>query len=216
MNRGSVVSSFVIPIFLLHISCATTQSSTTREIHPMYAEAEYKRLARELQRLERKERWEMLDRIFTDIQALKVDIQADHWLMAANANQEIGNLSKTHRYLSSALKVKSNSKTKLWLRDIEENYGEVYLVAKSQADFIFEAKEMPIDPVPSKCIQYASSTIQDTRKFKGMLPKGKYTFVDETFEVLPGIEVRRELDPSLRKKGLKKALITKPVEIFED
>ena len=49
-----------------------------------------------------------------------------------------------------------------------------------------------------------------------MLPKGMYTFVDESFEVLPGIEVRRELDPKLRKKGLKEALITKPVNVFEE
>ena len=208
------MSYFGIPIFLLFTNCA--KQTTAREVHPMYADAEYKRLAREVQRLERKERWEMLDSVFNNIRELNVEIKSEHWRVAANANQEIGNIGKTREYLSQAIKVKSDSKTKLWLKDVEENYGEVYLHAKSTGDFVFKANESPMDPIAVRCIEYASESLKNERLFSGMLPKGKYTFVDEEFEVLPGIEVRRELDPKLRKKGLKEALITKPTDVFEE
>ena len=96
-----------------------------------------------------------------------------------------------------------------WKKHIEETYGSVVLEAKSNAPFSFSSLDANSDSLLAKSIEYASKKLKKDRYFAGMLPRGRYTFVDEIFEVEPGLEIVRKLDTRLRKNGVQEALRTK-------
>jgi hypothetical protein len=106
------------------------------------------------------------------------------------------------------LKLKRKRKVVSWLNEIEENYGSVFLKASSKGDAKLQTLDMPIDPTQVNVIKTAQQKLVKNRKFNGLLPKGEYTFVEHKFTVNPGVNIKLEISPRQRKKGLVKPKIT--------
>ena len=202
--------------WLLAITLLQGCGKKTEVTDPVVLQGEYKRLSIEMERYAARQRWEKAEMRFDAMQELQVEIAFEHWVLAAEICQEMGKISHTRQYLRKALDIEVVDKILEWKNHIEGDYGYVVLKAESGGTFVFEAKFAEIDPVKLKAIDLASETLKDTRLFEGMIPNGTYVFVDEEFLVEPGVEIVRKLSPRQREKGLKKALITEPEEIFEE
>ena len=174
---------------------------------PRYLQAEYKRLSQEMNRHVSRQRWGKASRVFGEITALEVDISYEDWFVAAEVHQEIGSIALTRDCLREAYQLRSTTQVEDWRKLIEDQYGDVVLEVKSNDDFDFSPKFEMSDPVKRNAVAYAKSQLEEERSFSGMLPIGVYNFVGEDFEVSPGLEIVRSLDPRQRKKGLKKAII---------
>jgi len=183
---------------------------------PIVLQGEYKRISVEMERYASRQRWKKAEARFHEMISLNTEISFEHWILAAEVSQEIGEIANTRKYLRKALEIRNVDNVLEWKNHLEGEYGNVVLEAKSGGDFIFEAKFSEVDPVKLKSIEVASKRLQETRIFEGMLPIGTYMFVDEEFAVESGLEIVRKLDPRQREKGLKEALITEPKEIFEE
>ena len=61
---------------------------------------------------------------------------------------------------------------------------------------------MPLDPNRRVAVQAAIETCANEGKFNGLLPKGEYEFVGQSFKVDPGVTVRVEVSPKMRRQGL--------------
>ena len=182
---------------------------------PRYLKAEYKRLSQEMERHVSRQRWEKASRVFSEMKALEIDISYDDWVLAAEVNQEIGVIADTRGCLRSAYSIRSTSQVSEWRKLIEDQYGDVVLEVKSNADFDFSAKFEMSDPVKRNAVAFAKAQLEEERKFTGMLPIGTYNFVGEDFDVESGLEIVRSMDPRQRKKGMKKAVM-KEFEIPEE
>ena len=182
---------------------------------PRYLNAEYKRLSQEMKRHVSRQRWKKASRVFGEITELGVDISYDDWFVAAEIHQEVGSIAQTRDCLRNAYELRSTTQVEDWRKLIEDQYGDVVLEVKSNDDFDFSPRFEMSDPVKRNAVAYAKTQLEEERSFSGMLPVGVYHFVGEDFEVEPGLEIVRSLDPRQRKKGLKKAVI-KEIEIPEE
>jgi hypothetical protein len=189
---------------ILGLGCGAKES---KNLDPRYLKAEYKRLALEMERHASRQRWSKAERVFGEIQSLRVEIDYDDWILAAEVTQELGVIRDTRSYLRNAFALRSTQQVKEWKKLIEDQYGDVVLEVKSNDPFTFSSTFQTGDPVKRTAIAYAKAELEDNRSFSGMLPVGVYHFVGEAFEVEPGLEIVRSFDPRQRKKGLKKAVI---------
>ena len=60
----------------------------------------------------------------------------------------------------------------------------------------------PFDPNQRKALDAAVRMAKQDGVFDGMLPKGDYVFAGQKFSVEPGISVRIEVSPRMRRQGL--------------
>jgi hypothetical protein len=70
---------------------------------------------------------------------------------------------------------------------------------------------MPFDVNQRKAVEVATFTVGDDGSFIGLIPKGNYVFAGQPFSVEPGVSVRIEVSPRVRRQGL-----IDPVIIYRD
>ena len=71
--------------------------------------------------------------------------------------------------------------------------------------------ELPFDTAQRKAVEIAIEEAKDEGTFTGLIPKGSYTFAGQPFMVEPGISVRIEVSPRVRRQG-----VIQPVIIYRD
>ncbi len=134
----------------------------------------------------------------------------DH-LVGAYAAREAGDLNKVYQRLKAAAAIDGTKEVIDWLYDIDHNYGRVTLVSDGGGGAELIVKEMPLDPNQRKAVEAAIEVCRKKGDFVGLLPKGHYEFATQAFTVKPGVGVRVEVSPKLRRKGL-----IEPVIIYRE
>ena len=86
-----------------------------------------------------------------------------------------------------------------WLFTIDANYGHVELLATPPRGVALTSTELPFDPDQRLCVEASIETVKKDGVFSGLLPRGVYTYAGQEFKVEPGLSVRIEVSPKLKK-----------------
>jgi hypothetical protein len=164
--------------------------------------AEYKRLSGEMEMFGQRHMWKGVDKHYLKMEELNVTIKESDYVLGAQAAQELGKMRDAAERLRAAEELNGSNKTRQWLREIEEGYGNVDLKVTSKGEIKLEIDEYPMDPIKRNVIDVAQTQLLSEGAFIGMLPVGHYTFVDYEFDVQSGVSIRLELSPKQRRNGL--------------
>ena len=145
-----------------------------------------------MKRLTARNAWKGVDDAYRRMEALVADqgvvlTYRDHY-MGAVAARELGDLNAVYTRLQRAEAVEATEEVKGWMADLNQNYGQVKLRIdnKYPGDRTLAIGEMPFDPAQRRVIEAAQIALNDTRTYEGILPLGKYTFGDQTFDLAAG------------------------------
>ncbi|NOY28283.1 MAG: hypothetical protein GXP62_20680 [Oligoflexia bacterium] len=175
------------------------------------AQAEADRLSDDIEKLAGRQIWAGVERKYRELERLETDIGFEELMNGATAARELGDVEHCYQRLKAAAKLRPSKDVVNWLWDIDNNYGHVELLTVPSRSAELAVNEMPFDPNQRKAVEAAVVSASSDGIFVGMLPKGKYTFASQSFEVQPGLAVRIEVSPRMRRQGL----IT-PVIIYRD
>ena len=163
--------------------------------------AEHARIADEMDRLADRKVWSGVDRLYRKIEALGVEPTLDDYMLGAYAARELGQVLDVRDRLKSAARMHQSKDIVEWLWKIDNTYGRVELVSVPPRSTTFEAGVMPFDPDQRKAVEAAVQSVADDGMFVGMLPVGEFTFSGQAFKVEPGLSVRIEVSPRVRRQG---------------
>jgi hypothetical protein len=166
------------------------------------AEAEHDRVADEMERLAERKIWPGVERKFVELEELDAPMRLGDLLIGAYAARELGDVAAAYTRLKSAAKIKGTKVIVDWLWDIDNNYGHVDLVAVPARSAELTAVTMPFDPNQRRAVDSAIKLSKQDGAFRGLLPAGAYSFAGQKFEVVPGISVKIEVSPRMRRQGL--------------
>ena len=193
----------MLPLMFLSIASAETGGeSDLSPVELKLARAEADRLSDEIRTLARRQVWNGVERKYRQIVELGVEIDSVVHLTGAYSARESGDLLEVYERLMRASAGKPNEAVIDWLWDLDHNYGRVTLVADRRRTAELSAAEMPLDPNRRNAVQGAVGICEREGRFNGLLPKGEYTFVGQTFRVEPGVAVRVEVSPKMRRQGV--------------
>jgi len=183
---------------LLVAALLTPPASATDDV----AAAEHDRVADEMERLAERKIWTGVERKFAELEELDAPLTLDDLLIGAHAARELGDVASAYTRLKAAAKIKGTKEIGDWLWDIDNNYGHVDLVAVPARSAALGAMQMPFDPNQRRAVDAAVKSAKQDGAFRGLLPKGMYDFAGQKFEVVPGISVKIEVSPRMRRQGL--------------
>ncbi len=95
--------------------------------------------------------------------------------------------------LNRAAALSETEEIAAWIRDIEENYGQVELMVVGARSAELQAAEMPFVPEQRQQVELAITALASDGFFMGMLPVGLYVLEGKTFEVLAGTSTKVDL-----------------------
>jgi len=175
------------------------------------AQAEHDRLADEVERLVQRQVWSGVERKFQEMEKLDVPLTQQDFLNGAYAARELGNVQDAYQRLFQAKELEPTKEIIDWLWDIDRNYGHVELMTVPNRATELSAELMPFDVNQRKAVEIAIDASKEDGHFVGLIPKGSYVFAGQPFTVEPGVSVRIEVSPRLRRQGL-----IDPVIIYRD
>jgi hypothetical protein len=164
-------------------------------------EAEHARISDEMERLADRKVWSGVDRLYRKLEPLGVEPTLEDYMLGAYAARELGQVLSVQERLKSAARVHQSKDIVEWLWKIDNTYGRVELVSVPPRSTTFEAGVMPFDPDQRKAVEAAIQSVADDGMFVGMLPVGEFTFSGQAFKVEPGLSVRIEVSPRVRRQG---------------
>lgn len=169
------------------------------------------RLSDEMKNLAKRQIWAGVERKYQQLVDLGLDLRGPDHLSGAYAARELGRLGDVHERLTKAAAIEPTKEIIDWLWDIDHNYGHVVLIADKKGTAVLEAPNMPLDPNQRKAVEQAIKESKDNGRFEGLLPRGSYVFGGQEFAVEPGVGLRVEVSPKMRRQGL-----IDPVIIYPD
>lgn len=152
------------------------------------AQAEAVRLSEEMGRLAKRTAWRGVDDAYLQLIELErkgaAPTYKDHYL-GAEAARALGDINATYDRLTRAKAVKATDEVASWLGDIDANYGRVKLTAsdKYAGTPALDMSELPFAPDQRQAVTRAQGLVAQSRAYEGLLPFGKYTFADTSFEL---------------------------------
>lgn len=171
------------------------------------AEAEHIRLSEEMRKFAARNAWRGVESSYNKMLELEkkgVVITGEEHLLGVQAARQLGNVYDVYVRLKAADAVAPADDLKGQIQAIEANYGLVKLDVddKFKDAFVLTPERMPMDPGKRKAIEVAQKQVAEQRKFIGMLPHGRYTLGERTFDVSKEATERTEvyLGPAKRKK----------------
>lgn len=168
-------------------------------------QAEYERISIDMEKMGKNGVWVGVDKRYRNLEKLGVDIQFEHYVLGAQAAQELGNILECKKRLSEALEIRPKKKQlKLWYEGIDNNYGYVALFATSKKVASLEQQSMVADPVQQKAIAFAQQSLERNGEFEGMIPIGEYNFSGQKFRLRAGIAVQLDISSRMRRLELNK------------
>jgi hypothetical protein len=165
-------------------------------------DAEHDRIADEMEKLAQRQIWSGVERKYEDLVKLNCKLTEEDYLHGAYAARELGDVMAAYARLKAAAKINGTKEIVDWLWDIDNNYGQVELVSVPARSAVLDGGELPFDPNKRKAVEAAIKSSKIDGIFVGMLPKGEYSFAGQRFTVEPGISVRIEVSPKMRRQGL--------------
>ncbi len=171
--------------------------------------AERDRIAGEMHSLAKRSVWAGVERRYRQLVQMGIPLTAGDHLTAAYAARESGDLNQVFVRLQLAAAIEGTQEIVDWLYDIDHNYGHVTLLAGRKGTAKLIAVNLPLDPNQRKAVEAAIETARQTGRFEGLLPRGRYEFATQAFKVEPGVGVRVEVSPKMRRQG-----IIEPVIIY--
>ena len=134
------------------------------------------------------------------MEKLGLEIGVNELLMAAQASQGLGDIYQAKERVSQALLLKEKKSTRKWYTQLNNDYGQVTLVARNKSARTLEQLQITMDPIQSQAIVFAQETLQSKGEFRGLLPLGEYNFGGEVFIVKPDMDIHVEISPRLKRK----------------
>ena len=162
-------------------------------------EAEHTRLSGEIEQLAERQVWTGVEKKFVELEKLGVDLTYDDWMHGAYASRALGDMSAAYARLKKAAKIDSSKEVIDWLYAIDMNYSSVELLAIPPRNVELAVEELPFDPDQRVAVEKAQATVKDKGTYTGLLPKGAYVFAGQPFSVQPGVSVRIEVSPKMKK-----------------
>lgn len=172
--------------------------------------AEHDRLSDELANLVKRQVWTGAERKYLELEKLGIELSLDDYLNGAYAARELGDVESAYVRLQNAARLGGSKEIVDWLWDIDHNYGRVELIMVPARSAELVCQEMPFDPNQRKSVETAIKAAKAEGTYIGMLPKGRYSFAGLEFSVDPGVGVRLEVSPKVRKNGPIDPVIRKP------
>jgi hypothetical protein len=188
--------------FLLAASPAHARDAT---------QAEHNRLSDEIERLVQRQVWSGVERKFEEMERLDVMLTQQDYLNGAYAARELGDVQAAYERLYKAKELNATKEIIDWLWDIDRNYGHVELVTVPSRGTELVTELMPFDVNQRKAVEIAIASAKDSGHFAGLIPRGSYVFAGQQFRVEPGVSVRIEVSPRIRRQGM-----IDPVIIYRD
>lgn len=176
-------------------------------------EAEHVRISGDIEQLAERQLWAGVEKKLADLKKLGVEPNYQDLVHGAYAARALGNAQDAYDRLKTAARIKGTREIVDWLSTIDANYGSVELLATPPRGVALSCSEVPFDPDQRVAVEAATEKVKREGKFTGLLPRGSYTFAGHTFNVEPGIAVRIEVSPKLKKtEGELIKVTTTPVE----
>lgn len=176
-------------------------------------EAEHIRLSGDIEQLAKRQVWAGVEKKLAELQKLGLEPSFEDLVHGAYAARALGNAQDAYERLKAAAKVKGTREIVDWLFSIDANYGQVELLATPPRGVALEVADVPFEPDQRTAVQAAIELVRKDGQFFGLLPRGSYTFAGQTFSVEPGISVRIEVSPKLKKsEGELIKVTTTPVD----
>ena len=188
----------MLPVILLLAGLASPPAFATGDV----AAAEHDRIAGEMERLAERKIWPGVERKFTELEQVDAPMTLDDLMIGAHAARELGDVAAAYRRLKAASEIRATREIVGWLGDIDNNYGHVDLVAVPSRSAALTVVQMPFDPNQRRAVDAAIKESKQEGAFRGLLPQGAYDFAGQKFEVVPGISVKIEVSPRMRRQGL--------------
>lgn len=163
------------------------------------AEAEHLRLSGELEQLSQRQLWAGVDKKFIELEKLGVELTYEDLLHGAHASRALGNMADAYARLKRAAKLDTTKEVLDWLYSIDMHFGMVELVRTPKKGDVLTIGALPFDPDQRAAVERATSAVADNGLFSGLLPAGDYVFCGQAFTVQPGIAVRIEVSPKMKK-----------------
>lgn len=174
-------------------------------------QAEHERLVDEMETLVQRQVWSGVERKYKEMEKLDIELTQEDHLHGAYAARELGDMEAVYDRLKKAASIDPTKEVIDWLWEIDSNYGHVELITVPNRSTELTIDEMPFDTSQRKAVEIAIGEAKDEGTFTGMIPKGNYTFAGQPFTIEPGIGVRIEVSPRIRRQG-----IIEPVIIYRD
>jgi hypothetical protein len=178
-------------------SSARTPEQEAAELDRL--EAEHVRLSDDLETFAERQLWPAVERNFQEIQRRGIPPTKGDLVHAAMAARARGEMLATYDRLKAAAALDPSKDVMQLLAAIDQGYGLVELIAHGAKDVGLEAAEMPFEPDMRLAVESAIGAVGRGGSFRGLLPRGAYTFAGQAFEVEPGLSVRIEVSPKLKK-----------------
>ena len=163
-------------------------------------EAEYDRLLSEMTKFSKTQSWSGVNKRFGEMEKLGLEIGANELLMAAQASQGLGDIYQAKDRVSRALLLKEKKSTRKWYTQLNNNYGQVTLIARNKSARSLEQLQITMDPVQRQAIVFAQESLENKGEFRGLLPLGEYNFGGQVFVVKPDMDLHLEISPRLKRK----------------
>jgi hypothetical protein len=180
-------------------------------------EAEHVRLSGDIEQLANRQLWAGVEKKFAELEKLGVEMSYEDLLHGAYAARALGNAQEVYDRLKVAARVKGTKEVVDWLFTIDANYGQVGLIATPPRGVTLVPGELPFDPDQRICVEAAVEQVKSKGTFSGLLPRGTYTYAGQEFKVEPGIAVKIEVSPRMKKtQGELVTVTTTPVEAGSD
>jgi hypothetical protein len=164
-------------------------------------EAEHIRLSGDIDQLAGRQLWPGVEKKFLELEKLGVEMSYDDLMHGAYAARALGNTQNAYDRLKIAAKIKGTREVVDWLFTIDANYGQVHLIATPPRGVALVPTELPFDPDQRLCVEGSVERVRKEGTFDGLLPRGNYTFAGQEFRVEPGIAVRIEVSPKMKKSS---------------
>ncbi len=185
------------------------------------AEAEHVRLADDMEQLAGRQLWSAVEKKFSELRALGVPLTYADLLRGAYAARALGDVQAAYERLRSASRIEGTQEVLDGMASIDAHYGRVELITHNARGIELSAEEMPFEPDQRRAIEAALERVRRDGGFVGLLPRGDYRYAGHDFRVEPGIGVRVEVSPRLKKTSgvvvnVSSAPDTTPSELPED
>lgn len=172
-----------------------------------FEQAEHVRLSVEMERMAQRLAWKGVERKYQELLELGQPLTLSDHMHGAYASRELGDMSACYLRLKAAAEIEATKEIIDWLWDIDNNYGHVVLVTSPPRLAVLKAAVIPFDPNQRNAIESAVQSVREDGDYSGLLPLGEYVFAGQGFKIEPGITVRIEISPRMRRQGIVEPVI---------
>jgi len=159
--------------------------------------AEYRRLHDESAKLAQKHRWEGVERLYDEMNALGVELAYEDHMLAAQASRVQGDITEMLLRLDEAAALEPGSDADNLRNEVRNDWRYVELATEPLTPTLFDSKGLVLAQDQRAAIEYASTVVEETGQYAGWLPPGRYRFAGHPFEVRPDDEGTFELTQNM-------------------